>query len=170
MAVLFGVGLSPPCSAEPNSVVNYLIRQEVSLFSFGVFRLDAEVRSLASDHPAYFSADYDWDANRIRLHALSLAGSMGPTQENCRKLIRAMRSRGRIDPDTGNPIIATMKNSSYANLFEPIGFSLKNAPEERLQKIDQIIELHADIYSEDGQHVACHGPLRSTDVLFEDPR
>lgn len=53
-----------------------------------------------------------------------------------------MRVNELIDPSTGQPF-EDFKNSTYADLFDTIGFIRKDAPEDHLDKIDEIIELKA---------------------------
>jgi hypothetical protein len=76
-----------------------------------------------------------------------------------------MRVNGLIDPSTGQPF-EDFKNSTYADLFDTIGFIRKDAPEDHLDKIDEIIELKATI-RKDSAKISCEGPLRSKKILVD---
>jgi hypothetical protein len=159
------VGFCFQARAEPGPVVEYLMGTPVSLFSFGMYRLTEDVRLLNSQHPAFFTAGYDWDANRIIVSAFSVNRDFAATKENCSSLINAMRTNGLINVETGQPFEG-FKNSRYGDLFDPIGFARKDAPAQHLDKIDEIIELKA-IIRKDDSHISCEGPLLSRKILVD---
>ena len=150
--------------AEPGPIGRYLMSKEVSLFSFGLFRLDGYMKELETKQLAEFWAAYVWDENRIRLWAMSLHKQVAATKDNCTNLMRAIRNHGLVDP-TGKPYLDV--GSKYSGFFQPIGYSEKNEPENLRQKMDQIFVVHVRIHDKSGNKIYCKGPLLSNKVFIE---
>jgi len=66
LIVMF-IGATASAVAEPTPTVSALMNQKVSLFSFGLFRLDEHVSRVTRDLPGFAGAEYDWDKNRIEI-------------------------------------------------------------------------------------------------------
>ena len=62
--------------ADPTKTTSWLMGEPMSLFDWGIYKTDkklADLKIASSMFPAQFfsgSAEYDWDANRIRLRVL----------------------------------------------------------------------------------------------------
>jgi hypothetical protein len=62
--------------AEPNKAMSWLMDEPMSLFDWGIYKTDKKVADLkiaSSMFTAQFfsgSAEYEWEANRIRLRVL----------------------------------------------------------------------------------------------------
>ena len=62
--------------AEPTKTTSWLMAEPMSLFDWGIYKTDkklADLKTASSMFTAQFfsgSAEYDWDANRIRLRVL----------------------------------------------------------------------------------------------------
>jgi hypothetical protein len=65
-----------PAFAEPSRTVNWLMDQPMSLFDWGIYKTDkkaSELKIASKIFTAEFfsaSAEYDWDANKIRIRVL----------------------------------------------------------------------------------------------------
>ena len=151
--------------AEPGPIGLYLMSKEVSLFSFGLFRLNEYIDELETEHAANFLASYVWDENRIRLWAVSFNRQISATKDNCTELMRAIRVHGSVNPNTGKPDFDD--DSKYSGFFQPMGYSEKNEPENLRQKMDQIFEIHVRINDKSGNTIYCKGPLFSNKVFIE---
>ena len=147
--------------AEPGPIGRYLMSKEVSLFSFGLFQLDGYMKRLMTTEPtARFWAEYVWDENRIHLWALSHRRQVAATKDNCTQLMRTIRIHGGAVPAEG-------ESSAYSWFFRPIGYVVKDEPENLLQKLDQIFEIHVRILDKSGNKIYCKGPLLSNKVFIE---
>ena len=151
--------------AEPGPIGRYLMSKEVSLFSFGLFQLERFIKELETEHDAKFWAKYIWDENRIHLWALSYERQIAATKDECTELMRAIRKHGFVNPDTGKLYLDD--GSTYSGFFQPIGYILKDEPENLRQKLDQIFEVHVRIEDKSGNKIHCTGPLISNKVFIE---
>ncbi len=151
--------------AEPGPIGRYLMSKEVSLFSFGLFQLDLFIKELETEHAAGFWAGYVWDKNRIRLWALSVERQVAPTKDDCTELMRAIREHGLVNPNSGKLYLD--EGSRYSGFFQPIGYVLKDEPENLRQKLEQIFEVHVRIHDKSGNNIYCKGPLLSNKVFIE---
>ena len=114
---------------------------------------------------AAFWAVYVWEKNRIRLSALSFERQVAATKEKCTELMRAIREHGLVNPNTGKPYLDD--GSAYSEFFQPVGYVLKDEPENLRQKLEQIFEVHVRIHDKSGNKIYCKGPLLSNKVFIE---
>jgi hypothetical protein len=147
-------------NAEPGrAVVVYLMNTPVTLMSFGLYQLNAELTQL-SDEPEWrsmaFSSEYDWDRNRI---VISAVGDGVRSKDKCAELLNFIRLSGGIAPDG---TYAYGDSSLYAQFFGPIGYSYPSAPKDYKKKIDEIILLSVE---NSAKNIKCEGDLLSAKGL-----
>lgn len=158
-------------AAEPGPVGRWLIETPVSLLSFGIFRAEQQMQKAADAisnrlelQPEFVagSANYNWKENRINL--VLIVGSASDTlppnllESICSQAVASIRTFGGVL--NGSPILG--EASTYANLFEPIGYSRKDAPEDLSQKLDHIIRIIVSINSSNTRLMICEAPLMGT--------
>lgn len=173
------LGLTTHAVSEPGPVERWLMDAPASLFSFGLHLTDLEVDKIAQEFQtnaerdgveltrgtlATGSAKYEWDQNRVILE-IQLWNIIDATEENCRAVLARLRSRGLINPTTGTYQFDG-DHSSYVEAFLPIGYALKNEPENMLQRLDDIFVVRATLVK-DYKPFRCRGPLVSNQVLIE---
>lgn len=133
--------------AEPGPVVQWLIKQPMSLFDWGLYKTDKKMADLrqAQVYSADFfhgTVDYDWDANRIRLQ-VSFVGK--GTDAECVehiKLAKAVflnytwneRDHAKVAPEV------------FSALFSHEGYKSKNEPADMGQQLVNMSLLEATIY------------------------
>jgi hypothetical protein len=152
--------------AEPGPSVGYLMSDQVSSFSLGLFRIQLQLDRSYASLPGSAAIDYDWDRNRIVITYRSFGASPKANKENCGDEINRMRSIAGIDPESGR---APSGHSFFAEMFSPFGYTKKTEPKHLKEDIDEITELRAILYDPDTKlRVSCRGKLLSTKVLYEE--
>lgn len=131
--------------AEPSPSVDLLMKEPVSLFSMGLYRMREiidsrfgytssgfQLKEPLSELKKYAtSVHYDWNNNRITIFIIQYEPSAN-AEEECRQLIEELRRMALLN--------FSPKYSFFASTFLPEGYSqdrLENAGSE----IDKIIEL-----------------------------
>jgi hypothetical protein len=169
-ACLVGGLASGTAWAEPGPIGTYLMDQKVSMFSFGMLRLELQLQRLQGElGGSFFSAHYDWDANRINLVAVFDYETL--TKERCKEYVNQIKSRGAINPETGQSMFGDA--SIYANFFSDIGFDLKSKPEHIEAKLDKIIAIQVTLHESsfvdsDGISLRCSSDLVSSQIMYSE--
>lgn len=92
--------------ADPSPSVRYLMDESVSLFEWGIFRLQMSVQSFTWDdldiRNQFARVDYDWPKNqlKVRLVVYPRYGSLErtPAKEICGSLVRQMKAQLGVAP------------------------------------------------------------------------
>lgn len=168
-----------PAAAEPGPNVNKLMNQPVSLFSFGLYRLEETVFNLfgarsprALTAPLYgeqaysTAVSYDWDANRIQIRMMQFEERPAgwDLEEECRQVFSTARSAAFINVETGEPRAAS-GSSWFGEHFTPIGYGMKGLPDDIAAQIDKIIELIFQVGVE--RPFICRAPLVGTGYTIQ---
>ena len=142
-ASLLGSSARGPAFADPGPIGDYLMNQKVSIFSFGMLRLNMELQRLQEQlgGGGFMSPHYDWDKNRIKI--VGVFEEQALTKEQCKYFIGYIKSRAGINPDTGKLVLGD--GSMYASLFSDIGFELKSKPENIDARLDEIITVQVNL-------------------------
>jgi hypothetical protein len=115
--------------AEPTPTVNALMNQNVSLFSYGLQRLDARLDRVFEKDGGFAGVKYDWDRNRITLSYLNFDSPCATlSRDACEALCRKQLDR----------LIQTVcfgKNcetlSFFGNYFAHYGFTKKDVLQKK---------------------------------------
>lgn len=121
------LGICSAAQAEPGPSVRLLMNRPVSLFSWGLYRLDLEIertfgrtsggfefRAPLTGRKTYpTSVVYDWAKNRIIIRLYSAKRSDN-AEEECKQLLESIRSMSSISSD--------LPHSFFAQFFMPKGF------------------------------------------------
>lgn len=174
-------------SAEPGPTINYLMNGNVSLFSFGLYRLGVRLNSdldfmkqiifnkIKQNRTAglYVDVVYDWDRNVIVAQYNYLefekAVENSMLRSICSEIIRLFRINGGVSE--GGNISIKGASSGYSRMFSDLGFKRASDPKDHLAKIDTIIEATSVVRSSHGaeapeQSVTCRGQLLSGDTFY----
>ena len=153
-------------NAEPDANIKYLMDTKVSLFSFGLYRMEGHLNGLR-DHSrplvnikGIINVKYDSYLNRIFIVSRILPNPKLPTKSNteiCRKEIGVIRRLGGIG-----------KNSYYSYLFSPVGYEPKINAKDLYRKIDNIISIKIMIAGKKGFNFSCEGALVSKEILYRE--
>lgn len=172
-------------TAEPGPAARFLMQAPTSLFSFGLWRLNKNLGlsennirndiehagltySAQSNQPLvnrakiriFADAQYDWDRDRVVI-GITIISKFKPAEFAvlCREITNGVRRRGNINNETGKAEFGT---SSYAQLFDEIGFNNNSGPKDRLMILDRTFEVLITT-----RNNKCRSPLLSTKVLIE---
>lgn len=158
--------------AEPDSTTLYLMNQNVTLFGFGLYRMEERIENYKSPYGVRgsISVSFDWSLNRIIIESL-VAWKPGErkltaieaTKENCAAEVKAIRRAGGVDTRTGKPYI---RYSLFSMDFAAVDyFQRKGEPENLHKKIDNIIKIKVHVLEKD-KSISCEVFLVSEEILF----
>lgn len=156
--------------AEPTANIQYLMNEPVSMFDWGIYRLDKYFEDIHIDgaQSIFYWTDYDWSKNIINLNFTieTNTKSRDEAKEIGKSLINKVRHSLGVDPDMGKPYGGNSRlyeyfshNSSKDNK-EPKGI------ESELEKIT-VIEVLV-IAGEGKKGLKCQAPLLGTKIMFEE--
>lgn len=173
---LAAFALAGPAPAEPDSAVQFLMSQRVSMLDWGVRELEDSLEGLSLAHgaiPISTTARYDWEENRINItsYALFLNGIDPPTRAQAKALAKETIERVRatlfVDPKTGKWIGDRCMLSMY---FSHSGYSEGEEPEDLCKRLANITKITAHVrYKGDAPgELTASGSLSSAEVMFNE--
>ena len=116
-----------PLFAEPSGLLMKMMQTEISMFSYGMDKLNAEVKSSINKNGWFGSARYDWDANQIQINYRSFNGKLCSNEKTCFDLIKM------IDEENLKYWCISKNDDGMCDLidtasdaFSPNGFSIRN--------------------------------------------
>ena len=162
-------------SAEPSSVVRFLMNQPVSVFDYGLIQLEEQFAEqhfygIAKPVPLNTHAAYDWNANRIYLSFRIMIEEVNVSQsvlkDICESSIWHARTILGVGPDTGK----LEDEVALGMLFEPRSFTVKDAPHNVNEELSAIIDLRSTVSTSDpkSKAVRCRGRLLNRETMFSD--
>lgn len=155
LLILFCFVGSAQTVRTPNII--YLMDEPVSLFSFGLYRLETELMLRRSDLHIYGcfpvpSIEYDWDTNRIKIELLYFGCEKErywpknvtdeEIKENTKTAIKT--TKGILNIADGKPIL-NYKNSKLCQMFSHIGYSTENVPKNICKELDAITRIVVEV-------------------------
>jgi len=164
VTLLLTVALIGKAQAEPGPIVTTLMGQEASRFSFGMYRLDLTLRSAANDIDKEGWATYEWNENRIQLNLKFDTADPSDLKGQCQKAVNEVKFWGGV---LGNGKTFSGTSSLYSTAFSDFGFTRKLDPDDIYIKIDQIIEVLAEVTYAGDKFIRCRSPLLSPAIYFE---
>jgi len=182
-AVLFG--FASICSAEPSSSVQYLMKEPVTLFDWGIIRLHDYVEEYASDYlkrgsvqDIYSTVRYDLLRNEIII-SFVVTRSANPNGESptlvkrsckniCQSIIREMRREFFADRND-----EVRRSSGIYRFFAHLGVRGDKEPLDCYEEIEKITVITVSVYSEqDPGKLILHAssPLMDKEITFSGTR
>lgn len=158
---------STAARAEPSPTVQYLMRTEVSMFSYGLSQLTEHLGELNKTLGlnGVFPL-YNWDHNQVVVNAVAVnQKGFKADAEGCRNIANAIRLDAGIDAATGAPLFGT--HSVYSFFFSPSGYERKDAPKDWEANLDKIIVIDISIADSDSS-INCRADLLGTTILIEE--
>lgn len=146
------------CNAEPDSKVKYLMDEPVSMFDFGLFRLEMLFREhLIGDYESEVS--YNWDRNLIEIKnepgTTEILKNKNEAKNWCKLYISSVR--------------AVMTLPQYDFFFTHYGYARKNRPENLYNHFRKIIEISTLVLYKGGS-VKAKAPLIGEEIYFYEPK
>lgn len=166
--------------ADPSGTINKFMNEPVSLFSYGIDKLNTKMENFATSSlyrvdgtvGAYNSggATFDWDRNKITLFITRFTKDNEEPEkleDECKYSINTLRTLGNVDPSKGSPY-GTVKRSNYAWDFFPSGYALKTLTDDDANNLDSLITLQVKILNlKTFKQLVCSAPLFGTGYSVE---
>ena len=149
------------CMAEPASTVKYLMHKPVSLFDYGILRIEEDLKFRAASMykikdqtPQYLSVLYDYKSNKIIMYFLYTIDKQNPggIETRMKDIIKAMR--------------ATFGPYYIGTFFGHQGYVLRQEPKKIGKDLAKIVEvrLYANSMPLSKPYLKCVAPLSGEDV------
>ncbi len=142
--------VSSNLSAEPSRSISYLMEDSLSMFDWGVFRMESSITNIKFKEfdliNHYGRVNYDWDSNRINLETIvypyykSLEKSGSKTI--CRQAIIQVKEHFGYGIEEAG-LRAVFGIPSY---FKHIGYVKKNAPESLGKDLETATKFSVQVY------------------------
>ena len=164
-------------NAEPTPTVQYLMREPLSMFDFGIYRLQRKLDrdTAGSKFIGRVMVDYEWDRNRIVISVSSPSGS-GPnrleeTKNICTKAIQVIRQSFRLHAATAKPVLNLRPHSALVESFLHFGYKPNQEPEDLGKQLDIItlIEVTSLMRDDEGNTSAlyCTSAISSKEIEMQ---
>jgi hypothetical protein len=154
----------------PPEIVTKLMKQEVSLFSFGMYLLDNTIKRWAPDE-WFGSASFDYDTGTITIRAFALKDSCKSENECLNKIKEKLVDVDNIlcyrEPDNKT---ARCDIDHLAQYFTPIGYSIANFHNGRTSEaasleVSRHVELQFSLFRTGLGNFSCTRKHLSKDVF-----
>lgn len=171
LSVVLGVF---PARADPGPIGKWLMKTNVSLFSFGLHRLEEHLNDVSKYlHIIGARVHFNWEDNRIIVSTYAPFDSANKFDEElCSILLNGLRSNGGYN-DNKKQFDAV--NSIWMMKFESIGYNVIGSPKEFREKFAKIffvyvyaptLWIHTEPPNPKGNLASCGGPLVSKEVYY----
>lgn len=157
--------LSPVLAhAEPGPTINWLLSKPVSLFDWGMFKLEGEANrasQIAKEElgirSLFTTTSYNWEDNRIYINAFNAVRGQNlepATNEKCEEIWNALINNLILDYNEDRVGRAA---SVLDSLFSHEGYAETDRDEELGQKMSRIVYVSVTIVGQPG--VYCEGRI-----------
>lgn len=158
----------PITIAEPSSAVDYLMNEPVSMFDYGMQKLNDELQKqrdalkVANLSPG-LNAYYKWDSNKIRISLLYIDEksshkefSESRIKSDIKKVIMHLKKViFCVNPNTGAPAGMLGGDMLFNRFFKHAGYKTTNEPKRLGYKLTQISELIVTFMKRDNRTITC---------------
>lgn len=168
--------LGSAATAEPTQKIERFMDLNVSVFSFGIFRLEQFLQDTMFDGsgvamrpPLYgfekylSKAEYNWDKNRLEISAYTFRFEPQKNwngEAECSQVLDLLRTYLGVDRKTGRPREGNASGLRY--FFNPIGYTLQGLKNENFEELDNITSLTFYVLGEKETAIRCEAPLLGT--------
>lgn len=163
-------------SADPSSGVRFLMNEPMTMFDWGMYRLQQKMDTIR-EHPRAEEvglggviAMYDWEDNRIVLWGIvhvgfPFADTVEAAREQGRQIVETIRDKLGVKPD-GTPI----RQSSFLDEYFSHGaFVNQDRPKDLGAELDRITEITTSVTVVGRKdRVKCQAPLVGGEIMFTD--
>lgn len=159
---------SGTCKAEPDSTIQYLMDEPVSLFDLGIFKMRSELDSKFETKDRLVAVDYKWPENRIVITFLFPSVRFEneyEAKERCIEFVEGIRREFDVNPKSGDPPgpYSAFRISRY---FEHSGYSKKNRPNDLSDQLYELIKIKGSMHLKNNDAFSCQAPLAGTAIYF----
>lgn len=82
------VFFSVPSFADPSGLLRKMMETQISMFSYGIDKLNAEVKSHVNNDGWFGSVSYDWDSNQIYINYSNYTDKICASESECFDVIK----------------------------------------------------------------------------------
>ena len=164
--------------AKPSEGIAYLMNEKLSLFEWGLYKLEKHTDGLEFDKMNLLSSrsniQFDWNKNRIKIkftiYPKHDSLSQSTKKEICKKAI--LRIKQEFGIGFG---IEYRKILGITRFFEHTGFEVKTRPKDLMDYIENATEIYVNIYASKEDKApfnkieACLSPLLGNEFFIVDP-
>ena len=180
------LGFSVSSYAEPSKAVSYLMNEPMTMFEWGMYRLERSVDGLNVEefdliNFQSWGVDYNWDRNRLVLKFAAYPKQKSlnklPAKELCKELIWTVRWRFGVLKNDANLSNAdregTLETLGPSMFFKHTGFESKGRPDNLTEEIHNIIIIRVTIRTGKDDKapytsiLACECPLTGKQILYD---
>ncbi|NQW26593.1 MAG: hypothetical protein HQ474_01665 [Flammeovirgaceae bacterium] len=180
IALIVCFGFTGNVKAEPSFAIKSLMNEPLSLFDFGLYKLDKKIQNLLM-HPNFDIEEergsafvsYDLDENIIGIF-ISFHSVKKATNIICNGVWEFAHSNlGYNRYYTGGksslPYHKKIVTSNYIKMFSHSGWQNKNLPKNYVEKIVDIIKINVSLRHPDGStYKKCSGMLTDDKPMFSE--
>lgn len=158
MLIIFALVNPAIARSEPNPTTNYLMDEPISMFTYGMDKIDRSLRNAVKDTGIFTNAAYNWDQDRIYLNATCFQCETPATEKSCAEIITKIRNSACIA--NGKPVFGN--HSCYSAEFAQNGYSKKTRPKDVETSMDQKFIIQVTFSNSDIGKLQCEAPLIGT--------
>jgi hypothetical protein len=157
--------------AEPAAKIKYLMNEPVTLFDWGIYRLDKyfEDVHIEGAQSTILWTSYDWDKNILTLNFTveTNTKSRDEAKKIGKSLIDMVRVSLGVDPDNGKPYAGNSR--LYTQHFSHSSAQDDSKPKGLESELDNITVIEVLVVAGDYQRgLKCKAPLLGTKIMFEE--
>jgi hypothetical protein len=160
--------------AEPAPATTWLMNEPMSIWDWGIFRLQGrvdnmkEVQSLLRDAKWFFGdVEYDWDANRIKIQIALDSSAL--TSKSCIENMRqakAVLTNYTFEASKQREAAIAMIAGTFSHAG---GYQSKNEPKKLAEEIARLVQIEVQLHTKDSQgvyhrKVQCRSDLLEADI------
>jgi len=164
------------CRAEPTATVRYLMKTPVSMFDYGIGRLQESLLSILK-HYGYSGGFYvQCRIPPVRLPKFEPIKSMNESEarDQCKHFVGTIRVELGLEANTDKPYLYARDHSSLASYFSHAGYKQESEPKNLNEELDQIteIEVFFRFYEKEtsleSKSIRAKAPLLGSEISFSD--
>jgi hypothetical protein len=174
---IFLVLVTVPClaSAEPSKTFRYLMDEPVTMFEWGIYKLNIYTNSIKFKNIDLINSNssigYDWDKNRLKIEFVVYPKYAGLNKVSAIEICKLATTQVRkaFGTEFKNDLRSVFGVSKF---FEHEGFVNKSRPDKLMEEVEHSTKIIINVYANKSdeppfsQLLSCESPLMGKDVLI----
>ncbi|MHC1725361.1 MAG: hypothetical protein AB9866_04995 [Syntrophobacteraceae bacterium] len=156
--------------ADPSNNIKYLINEPVSLFEFGLYRLDSHLEGCFTGvklpEKIMVRVTYKWELNRIQVNLIPGRFTKGnitkqEAENYCKEIIQIAKQCLGCEKDASGNIRPEVSELLISGFFSHKGFEKLNEPKRIEKELINIIQINGIVYD-----ASCQSNLLDSKIYF----
>ncbi|MFA0607143.1 hypothetical protein [Vibrio amylolyticus] len=143
--------ISTNLNAEPSRSISYLMEDSLSMFDWGVFRMESSMANIKFKEldllNHYGRVNYDWDSNRINLETVVYSSYKALEKSGSKAICRKAITKVKEHFGYGIKEADFRAIFGIASYFKHTGFVKKNAPENLGKDLENVTKFSVLVYA-----------------------